>query len=158
MQVELALSRIHAASSSHLDTTTSPMALASENTRQVILIHEISLLPEPSLFFCSGLHILFLIFRENKAGSPSSLATTALPFAAGAAMHRFRDTVFVSSSVPLHVLLQMHLELSTRIRRARDSGESVLSTSGTELLAHVLRGSKACMAAFDVCLEVLNPL
>lgn len=103
-----------------------------------------------------GPHIFLLVFGENELGSPSAFASAAFPFPAGTAGNGLGDTVTVAAGVPLHVLLEVHCELSVGICGAGDTGEGIFSTARTELLVHVFGGEEAGVAALDEGLEVAD--
>lgn len=73
-------------------------------------------------------------------------------------MDGLRHAKPVAPVVPLHVLFQVHGELAIGIGGAGDPGQGVLTAARTELLAHVLGGEEASVAAFDERLEMPDPL
>lgn len=81
--------------------------------------------------------------------SPSTLATSSLPFAAGIPGNRFRNVIPVAPGVPLHILLQVKPEGATGRCGAGHTRHGWLSTAGTELLVHFLRSEEAAVAAED---------
>jgi hypothetical protein len=139
---------------SNPNTTGLLVSFPSEDARKVIFIHQVSFPTKLPILFRGGPDILLLIFGENQLCAPASFTTTPLPLPAGAAMDRLRNAKHISSVVPLHVLLQMHLKLPVRIGCARYTGESISATARAELFVHILGRRKAGMAAFDERLQV----
>ena len=64
----------------------------------------------------------------------------------------------VSSVVPLHVFLQVHLELPIGIGSARDTSEGVFSAPWAKLLVHVLGREETSVTAFNEGLKMANSL
>lgn len=157
-RMHLPLPRVDIPASTHLETATLLVSLARQNTRQIVLVHEVPLLSLSTSLLGRGSHILFLVFSENKLGSPSAFATAAFPFPVGATGDRLGNTVAVAAGVPCHVLLEVHCELAVGVCGAGDTRECVLSAARTELLVHVFGGEEAAVAALDEGLEVADPL
>lgn len=111
-------SRVHITTSANFDSTTRSMSFASQNTRKIVLIHKITLSSLLTLFVRHCTHIFLLILGENKAISPTSLSTAALPFAIGRSVCWFRNAEYVAAIVPLHVLLEVEFELTVGVGRA----------------------------------------
>lgn len=68
------------------------------------------------------------------------------------------NAVSVASIVPLHILLQMHLELSVCICGARYTSEGIFTAAWAKLLGHVFCGEKTTVTAFDEGLEMADSL
>lgn len=154
----LPLPRVHVPTSSDPDPTPLPASLASQDAREVVLVHEIPLFAESPILIRHGPNVLLLVLGQDELVPPSTLAAASFPFAAGITGHGLRDAVAVAPVVPLHVLLQMHFELAISLRRARYAGEGVVSAARTELLVHVFGSEEAGVAAFDEGFEVSYPL
>lgn len=88
-----------------------------------------------------------MVLSKDKAGSPSSLAATSCPFAARATLGGLRNAEPVASVVPLHIFLEMHLELAICISGAGNAGEGIFSAARAELLGHLLGCEETGMAA-----------
>jgi hypothetical protein len=152
----LSLSRVDAATTADLHPAASPVVASStQDAGQVILIHQVPLLP--SLFFHMMSGVLLLIFGKNEIITPVSLTST-LDSSIGASVHRLGDAEAVAAGVPLHVFLQVQLELAVGGRAASHPCECGTTTSGAELLAHLFCCAEAGVAAQDVRLEVLHTL
>lgn len=155
-KIDLALPRVDVPASPNPASAGVLVAFARQDTRQVILVHEIMLTATSPLLLCVGPHVLFLILGEDKLRAPTALPAAAFPFAARVACNGLGDAVAVAAVVPLHVLLQMHCELAVGGRGARDTGERVFTASGAELLIHILGGEETGVTALDERFKVLD--
>lgn len=99
-----------------------------------------------------------MIWRKDKLITPSTFASAAFPFSIRATSDRLGDAVAVATSVPLHILLEVHIKLPVGVCGAGNARESIFSTAWAELLGHVFRGEEASMAPFDKGLEMADPL
>lgn len=151
-------SRVHIPTSTHLQPTSLLVSLARQDTGQIVFIHEIPFFALSASLLCRGPDILLLIWRKDKLISPSTFASAAFPFPAGAARRGLRDAEAVAAVVPLHVLFEVHGELAVSVCGAGDARESIFSTAGAELLAHVFGAEEAGVAAFDEGFEVADSL
>lgn len=133
-------------------------SLATQDPREIVLVHEISLFPEPAILFRYSPDVFFLVFGEDELGSPSSLTSASFPLAARIPSHGLGDAVAVPSVVPLHVLLQVHSELSIGFRGARHASQCIIAAARTEFFGHVFRDEETGVAALNERLEVSNPL
>lgn len=134
------------------------VALASQDTREVVLVHEVTLPALSPLLFGCGANVLLLVLGEDELGTPTSLTTATLPLSVGTSVNGLRDTEDIASVVPLHVLLQVQLELTIGSSCARNTSQGVLAATRAELLAHVLGGQETAVAAQDECSKVLDAL
>lgn len=157
-KIDSALPRVDVPASPNPASASVLVALPRQDTRQVILVHEIMLTATPPLLLFVGPHVLLLILGEDKLRAPAALPAAAFPFAACVACNGLGDAVAVAAVVPLHVLLQVHCELAVGGRSARDTGERVFAASGAELLVHVLGGEETGVATLDEGFEVLDSL
>lgn len=130
-------------------TPTIPMPISSQDTRQIILIHQIPLLFPLLLLVMSG--EFFLIFGEDQLVAPMSF-TSSLDAAVGASVYGFGDAEAVAAGVPLHVFLEVQFEFAVGGGAAGDAGEGGTAAAGAELLAHFFCGAEAGVAAEDICL------
>lgn len=153
----LPLPRVDISASSHTNSTVI-VPLSGQDAREVVLIHEVVLLAHSAALLCGGSNILLLVFRQDQFRSPATLTTTSLPLSIGGAVYGLRNTETIAAVVPLHVLFQVHLELSIRVCRAGDTSERVLAAAGTKLLVHVLGGEETGMAALDERLQMADSL
>ncbi len=106
------LLRIHIPPRPNFRPPFSPSSLPSQNSGQIILIHQIGLLLPVSAGHSTL--ILFLIFRQNQLLAPTTFAAspTLTYFAVGSPRDQLRYAVAIAAVVPLHVLLEMELELA----------------------------------------------
>lgn len=153
----LPLPRVDIPASSHTDPTVL-VPLSRQDAWEVVLVHEVVLLAHSAVLLCGGSNILLLVFRQNQFRSPATLTTTTLPLSVRSAVDGLGDTETVSAVVPLHVLFQVHLELSIRVSRAGYAGERVFAAAGTKLLVHVFGGEETGMAPLDERLQMANSL
>lgn len=160
LSISSSLFRIHVPASPDLNPTARNLvSLPRQNTGQVVLVHKIVLIAELSLLVLHRSDILLLILRQDELRAPSAFtAAAAFPLAAGVAGHRFGDAVPVAAVVPLHVLLQVQLELPVGVRGAGHAGQRVFPAARAELPVHFLGGAEAGVAALDVRLEMADPL
>lgn len=136
-------------------TTTVPMPISRQDTRQIILIHQIPLLFPLFLLVMSGEFLL--IFCENQLVAPVSLAA-ALNTSIGTAMYGLGDAEAIAARVPLHVFLEVEFEFAVGRGGAGDAGEGGTAAARAELLAHFFCRAEAGVAAEDICLQVLDAL
>lgn len=108
----LTLTRVDVSAGTDPDTASRLVALTSQDARKVILVHQIPFPALAPLFLRSGSDVLLLVLGKDQLSAPSPLSAAALPLAIGAAGHRLGNAETVASVVPLHVLLQMHGELT----------------------------------------------
>lgn len=134
------------------------VALASENTGQIVFVHEVSLPALSPFFLGCGSNKLFLVLGQDELCTPATFSTASFPLAIGTTSDGLGDAVAIAPVVPLHILLQVHGELAVGGGSTRDTSQRILTTARTELLVHLLGGQEAGMAPLDEGLEVLDPL
>jgi hypothetical protein len=153
-----ALPRVDIAASADLGTTASPVALAGQDTRQVVFVHEITLAALAALLFRVGTDKLLLVLGKDELLAPSSLTTATLPLAVCAASNGLGHAVYITAVVPLHVLLQVHGECAIGGGRAGNTSEGILATARAELLVHFLGGQEASVTTLDKGSQMLDLL
>lgn len=99
-------------SGSDPDTAGLLVPFSSENTRKVVIIHQVSFSPKLAVLLRRSSGILLLVFGKDQFCTPAAFAAATVPLSVGAAMDRLRNAKNVSSIIPLHILFQVHLELS----------------------------------------------
>ena len=116
-------------------------SLSREYRRQNILIHQISLLGPLSTSHLP--YVLLLILRQNQVIPPSTFPSAtmfgSLPLLICCPSCSFGYAIDISLVVPLHILLQMQLNLALVVRRATHPRQRRLSASRTKLLGHIFR-------------------
>lgn len=122
------LLRVDIATSSDLDP---PIALGprpAEDTRQIILVHQVAVPRALFLLYFPG--ILLLVLGEDELLTPTILATTldAGILAARRAVCGFGDAENIAAVVVLEVLLQVKLEVPLGVGAAGHTCESRLPT------------------------------
>lgn len=106
------LSGIHVSSGPDPDTTGLLVPFSSENTGKVVIIHQVSFSPKLAVLLRRSSGIFLLVFGKDQFCTPAAFAAATVPLSVGAAMDRLRNAKNVSSIIPLHILFQVHLELS----------------------------------------------
>lgn len=106
------LSGIHVSSGSDPDTAGLLVPFSSENTGKVVIIHQVSFSPKLAVLLRRSSGIFLLVFGKDQFCTPAAFAAATVPLSVGAAMDRLRNAKNVSSIIPLHILFQVHLELS----------------------------------------------
>lgn len=133
-------------------------SLSGQNSGEIVLIHKVPFLPKSSAFFGGSSDIFFLVFGENEFGSPATFTSASFPLSTRVSVGGLGNTEYISSVVPLHVFLQMHLELPIGIGGARDTSKGVFSAPWAELLVHVLSREETSVTAFNEGLKMANSL
>lgn len=154
----LPLPRVDVTAGSNFNTTAKLITLSSQDTWQVVLVHEVTFPALSAFLFSRGSDKLLLILGKNELCTPTTLSTASFPLSIGTTMSRLGNAIPISAVVPLHVLLQVHGELAVGSCGARDTGECIFTTTRAELLVHVLGGEEASMTTLDERLEVLDSL
>jgi len=88
------------------------VALASQNAGKVVLIHEVALSALPALLFSRRANVLLLVLGEDELRTPTALTAATFPFSVGSSVDGLGDAEDITPVVPLHVLLQVHIELA----------------------------------------------
>lgn len=110
-----ALPGIHVFSGSDSDTAGLLVPFSSEDTGKVVIVHQVSFSPKLTILLRRSSAIFLLVFGKDQFCTPAAFAAATFPFSVGAAMDRLRNAKNVSSIIPLHILLQVHLELSVGV-------------------------------------------